>query len=89
LGIVIFDKSFKKEPKFVIDYILAHEYGHYFYSGRGNESEIDCDTFASNKLLKMGYNPSQLVTAGQSTLENTKENYIRKYINKKINYHAC
>lgn len=79
-GIVIFDNEFKNAPKFIKDYILAHETGHYFYSGRGEQSEIDCDKFARLTLLKKGYNPSQLNTASFFTLGETKENVKRKLI---------
>ena len=36
--------------------LLAHELGHYFYS-----TEIKCDKFAVNYLIKYGLNPSQFV----------------------------
>lgn len=84
--IIYFDYSFKNVPLPVKDYIKFHELGHYFYSGQGNKSEILCDLFAKNCMLKCGYNPSQIRWAQSGTLGNSKTSKQRKSkLNKKIN----
>ena len=65
-------------PLPVKDYIKFHELGHYFYSGEGNKSEILCDLFAKNCMLKCGYNPSQVRWAQNGTLSNMISSKIRK-----------
>jgi hypothetical protein len=76
--IIYFDHSFKNVPLPVKDYIKFHELGHYFYSGEGNKSEILCDLFAKNCMLKCGYNPSQIRWAQSGTLSNHKTSKQRK-----------
>lgn len=84
--IIYFDNSFKRSPLPIKDYIKFHELGHYFYSGEGNRSEICCDIFAANCMLKIGYNPSQVKWAQNGTLSNeVKTSRIRKNeINKRV-----
>jgi hypothetical protein len=62
-GQVLLDNSFKKYPQFVRLFILYHEAGHYFY-----KTESKCDKFASHYMLKLGYNPSQIVLANKTTI---------------------
>lgn len=76
--IIYFDHSFKKYPLPVKDYIKFHELGHYFYSGQGNRSEILCDLFSANCMLKCGYNPSQIKWVQNGTLSNSRTSKIRK-----------
>ena len=88
-GLVIFDNSFKDQPKYVIDFILWHEYAHYFYSGEGQKSEKNCDTYAQRQMLRQGYNPSQIsiaiaTTLSDNTLAMHRKNNIHNF-NKKIN----
>lgn len=54
-GIIVFDPYFKKVPKFIFDFILFHEFGHQYY-----KTEKYADAYARNKMLKRGYNPSQI-----------------------------
>ena len=68
--VIIFDNSFKKSPRFIKDFIKFHELGHYKYTGRGQESEKDCDNFSSYCMIKVGYNPSQISVANKYTLGN-------------------
>ncbi len=82
--IIYFDNSFKKQPIPVKDYIKFHEVGHYFYSGEGNVSEIACDLFAANMMLKVGYNPSQIQWAQHGTLSNSETSLERKGEVKKL-----
>jgi hypothetical protein len=44
---------------------IAHEIGHYYYY-----SENKCDNFAKNKMLKMGFNPSQIAKSIHEALSN-------------------
>jgi len=80
-AVIIFDKSFKSEPRFVKDFIKFHELGHYRYSGRGQESERDCDDFSTWCLIKIGYNPSQISVANRYTLGHNDSGTDRKINN--------
>lgn len=80
-GIIIFDNSFKHEPRFVRDFIKFHELGHYHYSGRDQESEVDCDTFAAYCMITIGYNPLQARVASRYSLGNNPESEMRKKAN--------
>lgn len=50
-------------------FIELHEIGHYYYSS-GIENEINCDNYAINQMLKMGYNPTQIYSAFEKSLSN-------------------
>lgn len=65
---IVFDNSFRNYPRWVLDYIKFHELGHFMYSGRGDESEADCDVFACWSMIKVGYNPSQVAAARKMSL---------------------
>lgn len=79
-AVIIFDKSFKKSPRFIKDFIKFHELGHYRYTGKGQTSEKDCDNFAAYCMIRIGYNPSQISVANKYTLGN--DHYA---IDRKIN----
>lgn len=64
-GRIFLDKKFSQGNEVQVKFILAHELGHYLY-----KSEHLCDLYANNMLLKMGYNPSQLVKTQNKTLSN-------------------
>jgi len=75
--------DFREVPRPYFDFILNHEYGHTFY-GYGNlyspaEAEAYCDLYSSNRMLDMGYNPSQILNAPKATLS-SKQNYRKNYI---------
>jgi len=53
--LIVFDNSFKTVPLYVIMFLFFHELGHFKYS-----TEWKCDVFAVNKMLKRGYNISQI-----------------------------
>lgn len=76
--VIYFDNSFKDAPKFVMDYIKLHELGHYFYSGQGQLSEKNCDHFSFNEMIKLGYNPSQVIAGINYSLSDRKEAVKRK-----------
>jgi len=61
LKTIVFDHEFKEKPLPQIDFILGHEYGHRYYT-----TESKCDLYAVNKMLRQGYNPSQI---GNSPIE--------------------
>lgn len=78
---IYFDHSFKNYPRFIIQYIIRHEKGHYFYRGRGQQSELDCDKFAAVSMLESGFNPSQISAAVRFTLSNSLLSEHRKKSN--------
>ena len=61
--LVIIDEGYKKLPKYCIQYLLAHEIGHYHY-----KTEEFCDEFAQELMLKKGFNKSQIEEAARRTL---------------------
>ncbi len=76
--LILFDSSFKEKPLSYIDLILFHERGHSLY-----ETEKYADLYATNEMLKKGYNESQIGTAHLETLSSNQ--YDRKqYINRRI-----
>lgn len=68
---IILDKSLRSLSLPEIIFILYHEYGHRFY-----DTESACDIYAQNRMLKEGYNPSQIGVAVIHTLSD--KNYKRK-----------
>lgn len=82
---IIFDTSYKKEPRFVRDFIKFHELGHFDYTGKGDQSERDCDLFAGNCMLKIGYNPTQIAAAqkyslGQGGCSDMRKKSVANYL---------
>jgi len=63
-GKVVMDPSIGKYPLPSIVHVLFHEIGHYYYNNTDDPNmESNCDAFASYHMLKMGYNPSQCLSA--------------------------
>lgn len=77
-GTVLFDNKYKDAERYTLDYIIFHELGHYFYYGKGQKSEIDCDKFAANCMLSLGYNPPQIRAAQFYTLSENEDAKERK-----------
>lgn len=81
--IIIFDKRFLDAPLPQLFFIYFHELGHsrYGYSRLydAKEAEKYCDLWASNKMLEMGFNPSQILLAPKETLSNS-QNYRKDFI---------
>jgi len=75
-GIILMDTSFKKYPRFVIEYVLQHELGHYYY-----KSETGADSYARVQMLKKGYNPSQIGMSSRITLSPSSKQRIKKCYN--------
>lgn len=80
-GKIYFDHSFRTMPRYVLMYVAGHELGHYYFKGRGQQSEKDCDTFSSNMMLAMGYNPSQINAAIKQALGGHYLSKCRKQYN--------
>lgn len=57
-GIITIDPLLLRYPKYVFDFVVWHEVGHYYYA-----TEWKCDTFAARKMLEMGWNPSNVSAA--------------------------
>ena len=79
---ILFDNEFKDSPRFVLDFIKFHELGHYRYSGKGQQSEKDCDDFAAWCMIEGGYNPSQIRVAITHSLSDGHLGGERKKQNK-------
>ena len=62
---IVMDNSFQSMPEYVKKYVFYHELGHYLY-----KTEEFCDEFAQEKMLKDGYNKSQIEAAARVTLHN-------------------
>lgn len=70
--IILFDSSFLKEPQYIIDFILYHEHGHNYYS-----SEELADLFSVAKMIKKGYNPSQIINCPFSLSDKQEKRKIK------------
>lgn len=82
-GCIVFDKSFAERPLPQLYFIYFHELGHSRY-GYGklytkDESEAYCDLYASNQMLKMGFNPSQIIAAPRESLS-CKQDFRKDFI---------
>lgn len=64
-GTVLMDKDFydSLKLKMFVYFILGHEEGHYYFY-----DEKACDEYSKNKLLKAGYNPSQIYMLSKAIL---------------------
>lgn len=58
--------------------VIYHELGHYYYS-----TETFCDLYAVRRLLREGFNPSQIAMAFLSTLDNLRNKHRQTNIFKK------
>lgn len=81
-NLILFDTSFKEKPMPQLDFILGHEFGHRFYI-----TESYADMYAANRMLKMGYNPSQIGDGQIMSLSerqiSRKNNIVQNLINKR------
>jgi hypothetical protein len=83
--LIVIDENFKDSPKPNQVFLLLHELGHYYYT-----TESYCDRFARHKMLKLGFNPSQIslavVTSLNCKIKTSKERInIIHNLNKKTN----
>jgi hypothetical protein len=75
----VLDPSFVDKPDFIIKYVMGHEYGHFYYRGKGQDSEKACDAFSIYFMLKvLGFNPSQCLCAIEHSLSHRDEAEVRK-----------
>jgi hypothetical protein len=75
-GIVLIDKEFLNSLKLNLLklFVILHEKGHYYYF-----TESYCDTYAKNKLLKAGYNPSQIWGLSKAMLKSgERSDYLKE-----------
>lgn len=70
-GVILFDRSLKQKPLYVIWFIYYHELGHFYY-----KTEWKADEFARQMMLRKGFNPSQISLASLQGL--SKAQYKRK-----------
>lgn len=90
---IILDRSFLERPLPDVDFIISHEVGHKYYGLKPNENDDDkynymelcCDMFAANRMIKMGYNPSQIGFAQLSTLSDNAQMRKESLTNRLIN----
>lgn len=82
---------YKDSSKFIIYYLYLHEMGHFLYptnaartGKRDRYKEFQCDKFAAKWMLKIGFNPSQVLAALKFVLGNSDEANYR--YNKMIIY---
>lgn len=73
-GVILIDPNFAMQNPVFLTFVLFHELGHYLY-----ETEWKCDVFASNQMLKRGYNPSQCFNSSYHTLKNNYSGFQRKF----------
>lgn len=65
---IFFDRSFLEKTIPEIYWALFHECGHRYWD-KGEQQEENCDEYAVNCLLKLGFNPSQICHAVMSALK--------------------
>jgi len=70
-NIMLISPYLLKKPIYTLMFILLHEMGHYYFF-----SEHKCDNFAKNKMLEMGFNPSQIAKGINEAL--SSKNALRK-----------
>ncbi len=80
---IVFDNKFLDAPYPELYFIYFHELGHSRYGFDKLYSMMDaeayCDLYASNKMLEMGFNPSQIKAAPENTLS-SKQDYRKDFI---------
>lgn len=80
---IVFDTKFIDSPYPDIFFIYFHEFGHSKYGFdrlyTPEQAEAFCDLYASNAMLKMGFNPSQIKKTPHDTLSE-KQNYRKNFI---------
>ena len=72
---VVLDNRLKNYPLPTLRFIFEHERGHRYWDENVSPDDLNeeaCDRYASNEMLKAGYNPSQIGDAMLSTLSDDK-----------------
>jgi hypothetical protein len=75
---ILFDTSLEDDPLPTLMFMLYHEFGHSKY-----KTEKYCDLYASNLMIKKGYNPSQIARAQILSLSNRQKNR-KEFLSEKI-----
>ena len=65
---IVFDNSFASKSEPEIYFVLFHEYGHQLY-----KTEKYADLYAANKMKILGFNPSQIGFAQNSSLSDAQD----------------
>lgn len=73
------DESMLNKPLYCLEYIIGHEFGHYLY-----KSEKYADLYSQVRMLKMGYNKSQISEAVKMTLTKSYSDYRKDYIDSQL-----
>lgn len=72
-GRILLDRSFMENMNQAgREFTIQHEIGHLWHS-----TERGADLYATNKLLELGYNPSQIFVFMKTGLRDTKKNFDR------------
>jgi hypothetical protein len=81
--LIVFDTRFEYCPLPELFFIFYHECGHARYGFKRlysmKEAEAYCDLYASNCMLRDGFNPSQIMKAPKQTLS-AKQDYRKNFI---------
>lgn len=72
-GKITVDKFYENKPDYISNFMKWHEVGHYDY-----ETEVYCDLFAANKMLSLGYNPSQIYSAMKEIFTENEDHQIER-----------
>lgn len=86
IWLIVMSPSLANGQRISKDLAIAHEFGHKYYGGANPvtdfdkyiASEMKCDHYAIDYLLRNGYNPSQLNNAEKLTLSNSAGSEKRK-----------
>lgn len=73
--VITIDPSFIEKPRYDLDFIISHEYGHFIY-----RTEKFADLYSMKRMLKKGYNKSQIRTAINESLTKQSSNKRKKFI---------
>lgn len=65
---IVYDPALKECELVILVYIFYHECAHKYY-----ETELACDTYAYNRMIDAGYNPSQILYAQSLTLSDAQD----------------
>jgi hypothetical protein len=76
---IVFDPSLQHKTLPEREFIYHHECGHRFWD-KGEANENACDMYAKNKMLELGYNPSQIGMAMITTLSDNNMERKEKMI---------
>lgn len=85
---IFIDHSIEKMPLFCKCYVIAHEVAHSKYIGVDpDDLECKCDAHGEQRLIDLGFNPSQLQAANKILLRSgwrrkECENRMKKHFSK-------